>query len=126
LKIVIQVILIAGMITTAAIAEEEAQSASFMLPYCKLTPAQAAGKAFLAGRCVGLVQGIADALGLMKDASGEKLNPLCVDKPKGTSTDQAVQIVVKYGDAHPEQSHAPFTVVAALALTDAWPCRKAE
>jgi hypothetical protein len=114
----------ASMITTAALAEEDTESAGFLLAYCKIVPAQAANKAFLVGRCVGLVQGIADALGLMKDASGERMNPLCLDRPKGASTDQAVKVVVKYGDAHPEQSHAPFTVIAALALTEAWPCRK--
>jgi Rap1a immunity proteins len=124
LKFMVRGIMAAMMITTAAVAEEEVENAGFLLPYCKVAPAQAASKAFLVGRCVGLVQGIADALGLLKDASGERLNPLCVERPKGTSTDQAVKVVVKYGDAHPEQSHAPFTVVAALALTEAWPCKK--
>jgi hypothetical protein len=124
LKVIIRGILTAILLTTAAAAEEEVESASFMLPYCKIAPAQAANKAFLVGRCAGLVQGIADALGLMKDASGERLNPLCLDRPKGTTTDQAVKVVVKYGDTHPEQSHAPFTVIAALALIDAWPCKK--
>jgi Rap1a immunity proteins len=124
LKVIVGGILSAMMIATATVAEEEGESASFLLPYCKIAPAQAANKAFLVGRCVGLVQGIADALGLMKDASGDKLNPLCMDRPKGTSTDQAVNVVVRYGEAHPDQSHAPLTVVTALALTDAWPCRK--
>jgi hypothetical protein len=124
LKVIIRGILMASMLATAALAEEETESASFMLPYCKLGPAPAANKAFIAGRCVGLVQGIADALGLMKDASGEKLNPLCVDRLKGAGIDQAVKAVVMYGEAHPEQSRAPFTVIAALALTEAWPCRK--
>jgi hypothetical protein len=117
-------VLAAAMIATAAVAEEDVESASFLLPYCKIAPAQAANKAFLVGRCYGLVQGIADALGLMKEASGERLNPLCAEKPKGTTTDQAVKVVVKYGDAHPDQAHAPFTVIAALALTEAWPCKK--
>lgn len=122
-------ILTAVMITTAAAAQENTESASFMLPYCKLQPAQAGNKAFLVGRCVGLVQGIAAALGLVKEANakesnGKKLNPLCVERPKGAGTDQAVKAVVRYGDAHPEQIHAPFTVVAALALTEAWPCRR--
>jgi hypothetical protein len=124
LKVIFRGILAAMMITTAAVAEEEVETASFLLPYCKIAPAQAANKAFLVGRCYGLVQGIADALGLMKDASGERLNPLCAEKPKGTTTDQAVKVVVKYGDAHPDQAHAPFTVIAALALTEAWPCKK--
>jgi hypothetical protein len=124
LKVIFRGILAAMMITTAAVAEEEVETASFLLPYCKIAPAQAANKAFLVGRCYGLVQGIADALGLMKDASGERLNPLCAEKPRGTTTDQAVKVVVKYGDAHPDQAHAPFTVIAALALTEAWPCKK--
>jgi hypothetical protein len=122
------------MIATAAVAQEDTESANFMLPYCKLTPAQTGGAqaagnkagspAFLAGRCAGLVQGIADTLALVKEANSDKLTPLCVDRPKGANTDQAVKVVVKYGDTHPDQIHAPFTVVAALALTEAWPCRK--
>jgi Rap1a immunity proteins len=122
------------MIATAAVAQEDTESANFMLPYCKLTPAQTASNqaggnkagspAFLAGRCAGLVQGIADTLALVKEANSDKLTPLCVDRPKGANTDQAVKVVVKYGDTHPDQVHAPFTVVAALALTEAWPCRK--
>jgi hypothetical protein len=114
----------AFMFTTAATAQEDTESAGFLLPYCKLAPAQAGSKAFLAGRCAGLVQGIADTLALVKEANSDKLTPLCVNRPKGANTDQAVKVVTRYGDAHPDQMHAPFTVVAALALTEAWPCRK--
>jgi hypothetical protein len=124
LKVIVGGILSAMMVAAVAVAEEEGDSASILLPYCKIAPAQAANKAFLVGRCIGMVQGIADALSLMTDASGDKLNPLCLDRPKGTSADQAVKVVVKYGEAHPDQSHAPLTVIAALALTDAWPCKK--
>jgi hypothetical protein len=129
LKIVVWGILMALVAATTAVAQEDMESANFLLPYCKLQPAQAGSKAFLAGRCVGVVQGIAETLVLVKEANskeanGEKLNPLCVDKPKGANTDQAVKAVVKYGDAHPEQIHAPLTVLAALALTEAWPCRR--
>ncbi len=121
------VMVTAVLVTTAAVAQEENESANFLLPYCKLTPAQAGNKAFLVGRCIGLVQGIADTLRLVKEANsgGDKLNnPLCVDRPRDANTDQAVKVVVTYGDSHPDQTRAPFTVVAALALTDAWPCRK--
>jgi hypothetical protein len=139
LKIKVCGIWTALMIATAAVAQEDTESANFMLPYCKLTPAQtgssqtagnqtggnkAGSPAFHAGRCAGLVQGIAETLALVKEANSDKLTPLCVDRPKGMSTDQAVKVVVKYGDTHPDQIHAPFTVVAALALTEAWPCRK--
>jgi hypothetical protein len=124
LKIVVRGILMAVTITSAAVAQEDTERASALLPYCKLSPAQTGNNAFLAGRCVGLVQGIADTLALVKQAnSGDQLTPLCINRPKGANTDQAVKVVVKYGDAHPEQTHAPFTVVATLALTEAWACR---
>jgi hypothetical protein len=134
LKIKVCGIWTALLIATAAVAQEDTESAHFMLPYCKLTATQTAssqaggGKAgspvFLAGRCAGLVQGIADTLTLVKEANSDKLTPLCVDRPKGATIDQAVKVVVNYGDVHPDQIHAPFTVLAALALTEAWPCRK--
>jgi hypothetical protein len=124
LKVVVWAIFMAFTFTSAAAAQEDNESAGFLLPYCKLAPAQAGNKAFLAGRCAGQVQGIADTLALMKEANSDKLTPLCVDRPKGASTDQAIKVVTRYGDTHPDQMHAPFTVVAALALTEAWPCRK--
>jgi hypothetical protein len=124
LKIVVWGALTTLMVATATVAQENTESANFMLPYCKLSAAQAGSKAFLAGRCAGLVQGVADVLALVKEANSDKLTPLCVDRPKGANTDQAVKLVVNYGDAHPEQTHAPFTIVATLALTEAWPCRK--
>lgn len=124
MKLVVRGIFIAFMFTTAAVAQEDTESANVLLPYCKLAPAQAGNKAFLVGRCAGVVQGIADTLALMKEANSDKLTPLCVDRPKEANTDQAVKIVIRYGDTHPEQTHAPFTVIAALALTEAWPCGK--
>jgi hypothetical protein len=124
LKVVVWGIIMAFMFTTAAAAQEDTESASFLMPYCKLAPAQAGNKAFLAGRCAGLIQGIADTLALVKGADGNKLTPLCMDRPKGANADQAIKVVTRYGDAHPDQLHAPFTVIAALALTEAWPCRK--
>jgi len=124
LKIVGRGILVALTITSAAVAQEDTERASVLLPYCKLSPKQSGNNAFLAGRCIGLVQGIADTLALVKQAnSGAKLTPLCINRPTGANTDQAVKVVVTYGDAHPEQTHAPFTVVATLALTEAWACR---
>jgi hypothetical protein len=123
-KVVVRGILMALTITSAAVAQEDTESASVLLPYCRLPPAQTGKNAFLAGRCIGLVQGIADTLALVKQANGgDELTPLCINRPKGANTDQAVKVVVKYGDAHPDQTRAPFSVVAALALTEAWACQ---
>jgi hypothetical protein len=124
LKVVVWSIFMAFIFTTVAAAQEDTESASVLMPYCKLAPAQAGNKAFLAGRCAGLIQGIADTLAMVKEADGNKLTALCVDRPKGVNADQAVKVVTRYGDAHPDQLRAPFTVIAALALTEAWPCRK--
>jgi hypothetical protein len=124
LKVVVWGIFMAFMFTIAAATQEGTESASFLMPYCKLAPAQAGDKAFLAGRCTGLIQGIADMLAMMREADGDKPTPLCMDRPKGVNADEAVKVVTRYGDAHPDQLHAPFTVIAALALTEAWPCGK--
>jgi hypothetical protein len=112
------------MITTATVAEES-EIASFLLPYCKSAPGQTGNKAVLYGRCMGSVQGTMDTLSLVKAVAGEKLDPsLCVSIPRSATIDQAVNVVVKYGDAHPEQTHVRFTILAVLALTDAWSCKK--
>jgi|SRR5579871_4418781 len=123
LKVVVWGIFMACVFTTAATTQEDTDSAGFLMPYCKLAPAQAGNNAFLAGRCAGLIQGIADTLAMMKEADGDKPAPLCMDRPKGLNADAAVKVVTRYGDAHPDQLRAPFMVIAALALTEAWPCR---
>ena len=117
--------LAAPMTVTTARAAEDDDSARTLLPYCKLAAAQAGNKAYVAGRCVGLVQGVAEALVLMKQADADNtITRLCVDRPKRAGAAQAVEAVVRYGEAHPEQMRAPFTVVVALALTEAWTCAR--
>jgi isopentenyl diphosphate isomerase/L-lactate dehydrogenase-like FMN-dependent dehydrogenase len=113
------------MAVTTAGATDDDDSASSFLPYCKLAAGQAGNKAYLAGRCVGLVKGVADALALVKQVDVDRsVTQLCVDRPRNAGASQAVEVVVKYGEAHPEQMRAPFTVVAALALTEAWACAR--
>jgi hypothetical protein len=76
------------------------------------------------GQCIGLVQGVAGTLALIKAIQGNKLDlRLCLNVPKGVSMEQAIEVVVKYGKAHPEQTHGPFLTLATLALTDAWRCK---
>lgn len=115
----------AAALVAGAGAAEEDNSASLLLPYCKLAAGQPGNKAFLAGRCVGLVQGVADTLALMKQAdANNNIVQLCIERPRTAGTGQAVEAVVKYGDSHPDRTRAPLTVVAALALTEAWACHK--
>ena len=116
--------ILTAMVAAASAAEEDS-SANALLPYCRLASSQPGNQAYLAGRCVGLVQGVADTLSLMKQADAQNnIVQLCIDRPKSAGTGQAVEAVVKYGDAHPDQTRAPLTVFAALALTEAWACRK--
>ena len=119
-------ITVLGALTApVAVTAAEEDSATALLPYCRLPSGQAGNKAYLVGRCVGLVQGVAETLALVKQADADNtVTQLCVDRPRNVGTGQAVELVVKYGDAHPEQTRAPFTVFAALALTEAWSCGK--
>src|SRR5215510_5537662 len=112
--------LMAFTITTAnAAAEEDVHSAHFMLPYCKLTSKQTMANsrnALVYGQCFGVVSGIIMMTELLRqaEASGKaQLDPaLCTDIPGHTTIEQLVNVVVKYGSAHPEQAHERFEVLA--------------
>jgi hypothetical protein len=129
--------IICGALTALMIAmanaavEEDVHSAHFMLPYCKLTSKQtmaSAKNALIYGQCFGMVSGILWMVVLLRqaEASGQaQLDPiLCTDIPGDSTNEELVDVVVKYGAAHPEQGHERFEVLAFNALRDAWPCRK--
>ncbi len=120
------------MITMAnAAVEEDVHSAHFMLPYCKLTSKQTMANtknALIYGQCFGVVSGIVMMTELLRqaEASGKaQLDPvLCTEIPGNTTIEHLVNVVVKYGAAHPDQTHERFEVLAFTALHDAWPCRR--
>lgn len=124
--------LTALMIMTAnAAAEEDVHSAHFMLPYCKLTSRQtmaSSRNALIYGQCFGMVSGILMMVEVLRqaEASGKaQLDPiLCTDIPGNATIEQLVNVVVRYGAAHPDETHERFEVLAFNALRDAWPCRK--
>jgi hypothetical protein len=117
-----------ALTATAVARGDDMENADFLLPYCKLAPGQPGGTEMAAvfyGQCTGLVQGVAGTLALIKVIQGKMLDPrLCLNVPNGVSIEQAIEIVVKYGKAHPEQTHRPFLTLATMALTDAWGCKK--
>ena len=122
--------LIALTITTANAAEDE-QSADFMLPYCRLTAKEMAAdikKASNYSRCVGIVEGVSQMFQLLQEAQEAgtaEFDPLlCTAIPAGISTQQLVDVVVKYGETFPELTHRPFTVLVMSAMRVAWPCGK--
>jgi len=127
--------LLALMITTVSFgangAEEDTKSADYLLPYCKLTTEQtgsSARNALNVGRCIGIVEGISQMFQLLNEAQAVgavQLDPLlCTSIPVGITTQQLVDVVVKYGATFPELTHRPFTVLAMSAMRVAWPCEK--
>ena len=117
------------MITTANAAEEDKASASYLLPYCKLTKEQAgdARSALNVGQCMGIVEGISQMFQLLNEAQRARrvqLDPLlCTSIPAGITTQQLVDVVVTYGETFPELTYRPFTVLAMSAMRVAWPCK---
>jgi hypothetical protein len=109
-------------IPTAGRVEADA-SASFMLPYCKLTAEQASAsaiQALLLGQC----QGVIETISQMHQAQLVEDRALCADIPDSVTHGQLVQVVVKYGELHPDQTHKPFWMFVLGALHNAWPCKK--
>src|SRR5579871_5541393 len=114
-----------------AAVEENVHSAHFMLPYCKLTSKQTMANsrnALIYGQCFGVISGIVMMTEVLRqaEASGKaQLDPvLCTDIPGNTMIEHLVNVVVKYGSAHPDQTHERFEVLAFTALHDAWPCKR--
>jgi Rap1a immunity proteins len=132
MRTVIYGALAALMITTAnAAVQEDVHSARFMLPYCKLSSRQTmatAKNALIYGQCFGTISGIVMMTELLRhaQASGQaQLEPiLCTDIPGDTTIEHLVDVVVKYGLTHPDQTHERFEVLAFSALHDAWPCKR--
>jgi len=70
--------------------------------------------------CIGMVSGLRTANAL-KGVDGMKW--FC--SPEGNITnEQYVRIIVKYLKDNPKDLHRSGTMLALLALTDAYPCRK--
>jgi Rap1a immunity proteins len=120
-----------ALTAATAIAAEDEQSADFMLPYCRRTPKEMTAdikKASNYSRCVGIVEGVSQMFNLLKEAQAAgraQLDPLlCTSIPADITKEQLVNVVVAYGEAFPELTHRPFTVLAISALRAAWPCKR--
>ncbi len=120
-----------ALTVTAAKAAENTHSANYILPYCKLTADRVVdnpSNSYLAGRCAGLVEGVINMSGLLRamHTLGDipNLDPLlCAAVPEEVTIEQALTVVVRYGETHPREGPLPFTVLVLDALHDAWPCK---
>jgi hypothetical protein len=112
-----------------AAVEGDVHSARSMLPSCKLTAKQTMANtrnAMMYGQCFGVVSGVVMMTEVLRQAQAAgkaALDPaLCVEIPGDTTILQAIDAVVKYGDAHPDQAGERFEILAFTALRDTWPC----
>ena len=87
-----------------------------MLPACKAFIADDSPRdiyvLFEAGRCIGLIQGLAYA---------PQLVGVC--PPAEVTYAQRARVAVTYIEARPERMHEDFRVLAVEAMKIAWPCK---
>jgi Rap1a immunity proteins len=120
-----------ALVIGTANADDDTHSASYILPYCKLTLNQVSDSpshSYLLGRCAGLVEGVLNMAGLLRamQTVGDipHLDPLlCAAVPEQATIQEILKVVVRYGEAHPREAPLPFTVLVLDALHDAWPCK---
>ena len=125
-------IALALTITAAAAAEENTQSANYIMPDCRALidrrPDNRADQAY----CLGFVWGIAQMgrnvrfimrhePSLLDMAAMRDL--VCLDIPSAVVAIQTVKVVVAYIEARPARMHESFNALALEALRTAWPCR---
>ena len=76
------------------------------------------------GTCVGYIVGTVDtmsALGALWEITGTPLPLMCVPN---ITPNQAVALVRRYFEAHPQNLNVPAANIVAAALIDAYPCAK--
>ena len=111
-------ILVLAMTLTAPALAQSDPSANYMLPHCRdwidRVPTKPADTA-LAGICAGTV-----AAALHYSTLLEAPYKSC--PPKGTTNGQAIEVVVRYLEAHPEVRDQDFRMLTLSALRTTWPC----
>jgi len=96
--------------TQPASAEEDMDSAEYIMPGCRQFLVSNTPFHFLDGNCNGVVDDI-------EFASAD----LCA--PRDSTLRDAVRVVVQYIDAQPDRQQESFRALAREALTVAWPCK---
>src|SRR5262245_9821248 len=106
--------LVMGM---SALAQEDTQSANYMLRYCQAFLNDQGTLTYRLGQCVGIVDGIYFlARRLPLEDRGCPPNDWI---PLG----QLVRVVVAYIEARPQRMHENFKELAVEAIHNAWPCK---
>ena len=100
---------------------EDMGTASFLLRFCKLKPAEAftnPNAAYFHGRCIGVLEN----LKLMTEILPRQNPSECTKIPAGTTLGQMRDVVAKYANDHPDQTNNDLGRFAYTALHQAWPC----
>lgn len=71
--------------------------------------------------CIGYISGLIDGHQITSNILKPEKKFLCLPKD-GISNDQAVRIVVKWLNEHPEELHQTARVAVLVALRNAFPC----
>jgi hypothetical protein len=101
---------------------EDMGTASFLLRFCKLEPAEAftnPNAAYFHGRCIGVLEN----LKLMTEMLPQQNSSVCTKVPAGTTLGKMRDVVVKYADEHPDQTNNDLGRFAYTASHQAWPCK---
>jgi Rap1a immunity proteins len=104
--------------TTAEAAQKD-YSANGMLVYCKgfIGQGQFANNEVASAYCNGMVETLVFMSPFLSD------NPvMCIQLPKGSTSQQAARVIVRYIEMRPQRVHEAFHSLALEALHDAWPC----
>jgi hypothetical protein len=118
-----------ALAVATASAQENIDSANYMLPLCQGFVDRKSSDPFEQGRCAGIIDGIA-YMGFLVRAMGKLPLPgesmprqLCLNVPEEVTVGQMVRVVIAYIEARPALMHTSFRGLALEALQAAWPCR---
>ena len=112
---------IAVTISASTAAAEDGNSWSSK---CRITIEQARGttkEAMWLMNCSGYARGVADTIQLWRGAEGDKA-PACI--PEKATTQQLVDIGLRFIRENPAERHLPASVLLMRAFSVAWPCKK--
>ncbi len=107
------VVVVCVSLNASALAEEDIDSANFVMPGCRAYLAEVVPPEhrFAAAFCTGRIKKFVS------------MSPdICV--PQDVTVGQEVRVVVKYIDDRPARLHEDFRDLALEALRAAWPCKK--
>jgi hypothetical protein len=111
------VLAVALSVATESAAQETITSVGFMLPHCKLA---LNGKSKRVKWYEPVCYGEIDALAFV----GTLLNSddrFCM--PVVVAREEALRVVVRYLEAHPEAKNENFKIIALAAMKAEWPCQ---